>query len=501
MSRLTTALATGAALIGVVAAGLYFRQQAPLPPKAGSPEATAEQALRRGTKGKVSNDPADPPQRYVDIIAPPPAEPGPAVAAVPSPTTRPNVVLMLGCTIRKDQTSVHGGPEGVTPFLSKLAAEGAVFDDTIAAAPWTRAASTSILTGHYAVSIGMVEPDEGRDDRRMADSVVTLAEHMKERGYYTLGATANPNLSSAFGFEQGYEDYQRGLDSTWEKIRGRELVKALVDTLKANRAKGDSRPFYMRAMFIDAHAPRSATGGKLDPYREDDVPERVSQYRYHLHDLDAAVASLDEALTALGYDASNTVFIFASDHGEGMNYPRGHGFSHGQYLTPSTNHAVWIMRGPGVAPGQRIRGLSSQVDLVPTLLGTIGAPLADATSVEGRDWSALVRGDGSVTSYDHVWSDTWFQAASRAAIFTPTRQCQDDFGSDEKQVEKGIFVPGCYDRITDPLYTTPVQDDALMSALHDWRTDRTAHLAQVPTVQSTVNPELAEQLKKLGYRE
>ena len=52
----------------------------------------------------------------------------------------PNLVLVIGCTVRRDQTSVHGGT-AATPFLQQLASEGGRFEDLVTAAPWTRAAS------------------------------------------------------------------------------------------------------------------------------------------------------------------------------------------------------------------------------------------------------------------------------------------------------------------------------------------------------------------------
>jgi hypothetical protein len=100
-----------------------------------------------------------------------------------------------------------------------------------------------------------------------------------------------------------------------------------------------------------------------------------------------------------------------------------------------------------------------------------------------------------------VWSDTWFQQSNRAAVFTRTRQCQDDFGSSEAQRAKGLFVAGCYDRVADPLYATPIADDTLMTELRTWRADRTAHLPSVLAGTVDVDAELSQQLEKLGYRE
>jgi len=134
------------------------------------------------------------------------------------------------------------------------------------------------------------------------------------------------------------------------------------------------------------------------------------------------------------------------------------------------------------------------------LLGVIGRPLGEG-EVEGRDHAGLVRGEGFATSWDAVVSDTWFQESSRAAIWTPGRQCQQDFGSEARQVEKGLFKPGCFDRRADPLFTRPIEEEALMGRLTSWRAEKTAALAGVQAERVEVGEELGRQLEALGYRE
>ncbi len=469
------------------------------------PEVPEDAKRKSRSQGDPLTDPessvsVDPPAGEIARIAPTPRSEGKPAAPVKAPTTPPNVVVVIGCTVRKDQMSVYGAPENTTPFLSAMAAQGTVFDDLIAAAPWTRAASTALLTGRHALSIGMVEPGQGRDDSKLPDDVTTLAERFRDLGYATIGGTANPNLSATFGFDQGFEAYQLGLDDSWRgKLRGKRLAEASIAAVHALRAGGDARPIYLRLMMLDAHEPRSASGDALVPYAQEGVPARVARYRVHLRELDDALATLDAGLAAEGLTPENTVFLFVADHGEGMNYPSHHGFGHGQYFGSSSVHVPWILRGPGVAVGHRVLGPASQVDVMPTLLGVVGQPVNDP-ALEGQDWSALVRGDGSGIPRPYVISDTWFGGSSRAAIFTADRQCQADFGSVERQQKKGKFVPGCYDRIEDPLFTRPLAEEAdLMAILTTWRTAGTTALATRPKARATVDAGLAKELEALGY--
>ena len=42
---------------------------------------------------------------------------------------RPNIVLIIACTLRKDMLSPYGGLPGVSPCLSRKAAHGTRFDN------------------------------------------------------------------------------------------------------------------------------------------------------------------------------------------------------------------------------------------------------------------------------------------------------------------------------------------------------------------------------------
>lgn len=413
----------------------------------------------KGGRGKLSQEGVRPPQATIDRIAPTPtgkkAKRGNAVAV---PEELPNVVLVMGCTVRKDQLTPYGGHADATPFLAQIAKAGTIMDDTIAAAPWTRAASTAILTGKHPVNLGMVEPGAGRNNRRVPESVDMLAERMRDLGYYTLGATANPNLIAEYGFAQGHENYQGGLKVNWGKmLEGKDIVRAMTDQVARKRADGDTRPFFMRMMLIEAHTPRHAPRKEFADYAVDGEPDRLSQYRAHLRRLDDALALLHKHLADQGLNGDNTVFVFIADHGEGLNFPRHHGYAHGQYMTSSTTNIAWLMSGAGVAKGHRVVGPTSQVDLLPTLMGVLGHPVDTAAEgLDGTDLSSMVRGETNQSPNERVWSDTWFGGTSRAAVYTNRYQCQDDFGSTKRQNAKDLFTPGCYDRQADPLYETPI---------------------------------------------
>lgn len=478
-------------------AALGCSPEAPPAPPAPAPEARAPDPLR----DPLDDTPMDVPATELGHVAPrPPGASAPRGQPAPVPAVLPNVVLVVGCTVRKDQMSAYGAPVDTTPFLASLAASGTRFDDAIAAAPWTRAAATAILTGHHAARIGMADAGNGRDDSKLPASTVTLAERFRGLGYLTIGATANPNLSPDFGFDQGFESYQLGLEGKFrDKILGPEIADAAVAEVGRRRAAGDARPVYLRLVLIDAHEPRGAPPSAYAPFVTPEVPARVARYRAHLRRLDDALARLDTGLASVGLTPENTVFVFVADHGEGMDFPWHHGHKHGQYFGSSAIYVPWILRGPGVSRGHVITGPASQTDVVPTLLGLVGRPVADDEPLDGLDLSALVRGEGQQIDRPWVLSDTWFAGASRAAIVSATHLCQADFGSATRTQRKGRFVAGCYDRIADPLATRPGDDPGLLEALHAWRTETARILEATKVETATVDPELAAGLRALGY--
>ena len=90
---------------------------------------------------------------------------------------------------------------------------------------------------------------------------------------------------------------------------------------------------------------------------------------------------------------------------------------------------------------------------------------------------------------------------THAAVFTPTHQCQQDFGSTERQQAKGKFLPGCHDRHADPLLATEIEQPELMAQLVAWREARELEYASTAVDEAEIDADLNRELKMLGYME
>jgi len=102
-------------------------------------------------------------------------------------------------------------------------------------------------------------------------------------------------------------------------------------------------------------------------------------------DITREVVALLQAYDAL----DNTVFIFTSDHGYHM----------GEFCLGANKRQPYdtdvripmLMRGPGITPGQRVRGLAGMPDLAPTILDLAGAGTPAGAVMDGRSMLPLVQ--------------------------------------------------------------------------------------------------------------
>ncbi len=432
----------------------------------------------------------DPPPAFPRNPPPPAANAAPAWSG-----DRPNVVLVIGCTVRRDQVSPYGGHPATTPFLSEIAARGVLFRDALSAAPWTKPASASLVTGRPFREIGMFEPeDHGVSNRKLADAVTTIAEVFRGAGYFTIGATANPNLNRAFGFDQGFDRYYQ-TTSLWrfgmQKLPGEIVVDHVLPEIDDRPAR--DAPVYVQAMLLDAHHPRNGERKDLDEFG-DDVPSEVRVYRAFLRRFDGAVQRLWQGLSERGFDDANTIFVVVSDHGEGLRFPPNHGKAHGIKLVPGVLQMPWLARGRGIPAGETVDGLASQVDVFPTLVGLAG--LEVPTELSGRDWSAQIH-SGARTERTRAFAETDFHRADKSAIFSDGRAC-------EVRYRDAIPESACFDRTADPFHTEalPTPDSDLLRELKDWRDGQTAAAEAWPwTAMAFPTREERAMLEQLGYLE
>ena len=419
----------------------------------------------------------------------------PELSAPPAEVEGPRtVVVVIGCTLRADRLGAYGNPRNTTPYFDALAAQGTLFEQTLANAPWTRPAIASLITGRYPISVGIDdERDRVNTNRGLPSEVQTLAERFSEAGFKTVGATANPNANAAFNMDQGFDDYHEA-SALWRedmvKVSGAKVASSLLSY--AEQSEGED--LYLQLVVIDTHKPLAPSTAYPIKWglKTAMQPTAVDRYDAALGYFDQVLEQLDEGLTRLG--RSDRVLAIIGDHGEGLETPQWAMRSHGRRLYDANLHVPWLVTGPGVSTGHRVSGLSEGVDLVPTLSELMGLPVGD---VHGD--SRLAQLQGLDQTHETVaFSETWYSDEHHARWTTPEFSYIRNYAWGKKGSRRGdheLYTSSDGEQasqIEDPQVQALLEQDleALRSSLWEGR---------LVWEGEALTDDLEEELKGLGY--
>jgi arylsulfatase A-like enzyme len=354
------------------------------------------------------------------------ASPGPARAG-PKKSSGPNIMLVIIDSARADHFSVYGYRYRTSPFLESLAVESTVFDNAIAASPWTLPSHASIFTGLYPG-----QHNTHAEHFWLNDSYRTTAEILADHGYQTVMFSNNDYVSQITNLVQGFERYKgrwtddaryygqgigRAFDlllaSFWSEWNDRFLSKlvknpadaldyptaavtnsAIRDWLEKDRDK--ERPFFLCVNYMDVHFPYNPRDETAKLFLDKAALGRsyglklrrppveysldVSKGQYSLEELriinglyDADIYSFDAELERLCANLRSlgvydqTAIIITSDHGEYLGTHNR--LAHGLGLNEEVLRIPLLARYPGIfAAGKRVSSMVTHVDLFETVL-------------------------------------------------------------------------------------------------------------------------------------
>jgi arylsulfatase A-like enzyme/Tfp pilus assembly protein PilF len=288
----------------------------------------------------------------------------------PPSLRRLNVVLVTIDTLRADRLGCYGYSKIETPNLDKFARGGTLFENAVAQAPLTAPSHASMFTG-------LNPPRHGVRDTGgfvLAESHTTLAEILQRQGWDTAAFVGASVLKKSFGFGHGFAVYDdqmpkpdaRSMAVEFPERKAGEVVDRAIGWLGSQSGK----PFFLWVHVFDPHSPYDPPA----PFRE--------KYRGRLYD--GEIAYTDQQLGRLlesiaSKSPANTLVAVLSDHGESLSE---HGeYNHGVFLYDSTLRIAFMMAGPGVPAGLRVKQQARTIDLLPTLLALLGGQAPPA--VEG----------------------------------------------------------------------------------------------------------------------
>jgi arylsulfatase A-like enzyme len=350
-------------------------------------------------------------------------------AVLPKKAAGPNIVLVIIDSGRADRFSLYGYRKKTSPFLEDLAAESTVFNNAIAAAPWTLPSHASIFTGLYPG-----QHNTHAEHFWLDNGYRTMAEILADNGYQTVMFSNNDYVSQSTNLVQGFERcWYKGhwtddaryygqsmggavdsfLQSFWSEWNDRILAKMVKNPADAldypsaavtnkaieewlTRGRDAKRPFFLCVNYMDVHFPYNPSDEIARLFLDEATLKRsyalrlrrppveyfldVSKGRYSAEELriigalyDADVRSLDAELEklcaklrALGL-FDRTALIITSDHGEYLGTHNR--MAHGLGLHEEVLRIPLLARYPGVfAPGKRITSVVTTPDLFDTVL-------------------------------------------------------------------------------------------------------------------------------------
>lgn len=312
-----------------------------------------------------------------------------------------NLLLLSIDTLRRDHLPFYGYERSTATNLARLAREGIVFEDAVAAHTQTAPSHASVMTGLYPGTHGIL-----RNGMRLGDGARTLQEMLRARGWRTAAFLSGWTLGRETGLDVGFDVYEvplnrgrrrRPADETWSEVERWLLQRTPPE-----------EPFFLFVHLYDPHfryvPPEEYAlrflppGTQLRPvdraeirephrYRSLDAETRrhyVARYDGEIAYADHYAGQLFRTLEEVGL-WDRTLVVFLSDHGETL-FERDRPADHGGRVYQEQVRIPLVLRLPnGKHGGQRIPFPVHHVDVLPTLL-----ELLDIPAPEGLPGRSLV---------------------------------------------------------------------------------------------------------------
>jgi arylsulfatase A-like enzyme len=338
---------------------------------------------------------------------------------------RPNVVVIVADTFRRDHLGAYGNPRIRTPYLDELARSSVVFENHLLSSFPTMPARADILTGTFSYTHMGWEP--------LPRHLMTLPELLSQAGYLTMGVVDTPfYIRNGFGYDRGFDDFVwvrgQGDDTRpHERADARQMWRSEEDRMVARTMTEAERwlerhhdeQFFLYVDTWDPHEPWDAPDYYTSFYREgyageqlypcygkweeaglthDDVDLAHATYCGEVTMVDFWIGRLLGKLDALGL-RENTLVFFTSDHGfyfgehayfgkaEWVHEPEASvtddsslpGWLAESWLLTVERSPLYreltnvplMVRGPGLEPGRR-SAMTTAPDLAPTILDLTG---------------------------------------------------------------------------------------------------------------------------------
>ena len=256
----------------------------------------------------------------------------------------PNIFVILSDSTYARRLSVYGHSKNTSPVLEKFAKEAVIFKNFFSTSSATFQGVASFFTGKYVGNYPTLS-SETRD---------TLCLSFKKRNYKFLVSTVIKTVTfsdhESHCHQESALSYLGAKDGDWEKIK--ETIEKSAD-----------RPIFVYFHLLGGH----------DPF---DLPEDELIFGKEVKDIyDALLFKADrefgnilERIKELGL-YENSIIIFSSDHGVGLEKQRGYAAYSRTY---NANLQIpFLIKLPGVSTSE-VSNIYSLIDVRPSLEELLG---------------------------------------------------------------------------------------------------------------------------------
>lgn len=355
-------------------------------------------------------------------------------------SSRPNVILITVDALRADHLGCYGYPRDTSPNIDRLAKEGVTFLNCFSASCGTAYSLPALLTGRYL--------EVGKDyvfyDNILDKQFTTLAEYLKNSGYYTVAFVNNGHLKINKGFEHGFDYYRYKWDN---KNAAEEMTASALNFLNYYRG---NKPIFLWIHYLDVHVPylapkeyiRAPENAKLykkndekirlspettrNPYTSRGYIPRIAFHKdqqslnYYVACYDTGILHTDFYLGKLLKDVDkNNIIILTADHGEFLG-EHNYYFVHEEAIYDEALHVPLIIKdNRDFKGGRRIALAVSLVDIVPTVLSKIKPAwyFLNKDRFDGRDLKGILKGADIKRGYIYsYWPWAWSIRDSRQDV-------------------------------------------------------------------------------------
>jgi arylsulfatase A-like enzyme len=342
--------------------------------------------------------------------------------------TRPNVLFIFCDDQRADTIAATGNPVIQTPNLDRLAQSGLVFNRAYMQGGMHGA---TCVPSRAMLLSGM--PLFRVDEKLRRDE--TWPSAFRRAGYTTFVSgkwhNGQPSLPASFEIARSMflggmtdplvaplQDLREGQMSK-PRIASKHACAVFADEVIRFLSEHRGGPFFCYLPFDGPHDPHIVPddfpihyevasiptpanflpqhpfdNGEMTvrdeqllpwPRRADQVRTMIAEYYRYISYLDAQIGRVLRALDQSRF-AANTIVVFAADSGVARG---SHGLIGKQNLYEHSVRVPLVVRGPGIAAGQRTEAMCYLFDVLPTLGRVCG--VANPKTSEGIDLSAVLR--------------------------------------------------------------------------------------------------------------